>query len=98
MFNRHFKSAASNPVNNVTAGGVVVGGNSSGIIVTGNVKGDVSKHRQATPAAPDNPPQNMPKNAATIDRTLARLANLSAIAGLVLAALTFYLTVYSGSL
>jgi hypothetical protein len=83
-------------VNKASAGGVVVAGNSSGI-VTGKVKGDIAQHRQATAAAPDKSRPNASKDAATIDRTLSRLANLSAIAGLILAALTFYLTLYSGS-
>jgi hypothetical protein len=80
-------------VNKATAGGVVVDGNNSGIIVTGKVKGDINQHRQAA----EKPPPKLSKSAATIDRTFSRLANLSAIAGLILAALTFYLTFYAGS-
>ena len=83
-------------INKATAGSVVIGGNNSGVIVTGKVKGDVNQHQQAAAAAPDKPPPNLSKNAATIDRTLSRLANFAAIAGLLLAALTFYLTFYSG--
>ncbi|MEW8110010.1 MAG: hypothetical protein AB2802_13080 [Candidatus Thiodiazotropha endolucinida] len=79
-------------VNKATAGGVVVGGNSGGIIVTGKVEGDVTQYRQETATVPDKPPVNAPKDTTTIDQTLSRLANLSAIVGLVLAALTFYLT------
>jgi hypothetical protein len=80
-------------VNKDATGGVVIDGNNSGIIVTGKVKGDVNQLRQAA----DKPPPNLSKNATTIDRKLSRLANLSAIAGLILAALTFYLTFYTGS-
>jgi hypothetical protein len=77
--------------------GVAVGGNQSGIIVTGKVKGDVSQHRQVSAATTDNPSSNATNTATTVDRTFALLANLSAIIGLILAALTFYLTFCSGS-
>ncbi len=79
-------------VNKATAGGVVVEGNNSGIIVTGKVKGDINQQQAA-----DKPPPKLSKSAATIDRAFSRLANLSTIAGLILAALTFYLTFYSGT-
>jgi hypothetical protein len=83
-------------VNKAIGSGVAVGGDNSGIIVTGKVKGDVSQHRQVTSATSDNPSPNAQKNAATVDRTFSLLANFSAIVGLILAALTFYLTFYSG--
>ncbi|MCU7921528.1 MAG: hypothetical protein KZQ88_02360 [Candidatus Thiodiazotropha sp. (ex Dulcina madagascariensis)] len=74
--------------------GVAVGGDSHGIIVAGKVAGDVTQLRQATASTSDNPSAHAPENATTIDRTLSLAANLSAIAGLILAALTFYLTFY----
>jgi hypothetical protein len=78
-------------------GGVAVGGIQSGIIVTGKVKGGVSQHREVTAAARDAHSPNTNSNAPTVDRTLSLLANLSGIIGLILAALTFYLTFYSGA-
>ncbi|MES9851100.1 MAG: hypothetical protein ABW170_04630 [Candidatus Thiodiazotropha sp. L084R] len=82
-----------------TGGGVGVGGNQNGMIVTGKVEGDVSQYRQTTISThdADAPLPNVPKNTATFAQTLSLLANLSTIIGLLLLTLTFYLTFYSGS-
>jgi hypothetical protein len=47
--------------------GVAVGGNQSGIIVTGKVKGVVSQYRQVTAATTDNPSFNATNTATTVD-------------------------------
>ncbi len=61
---------------------LTIKGNNSGIAVNGDVKGNITQHQipTQTPAASN-----------TTSSLLSLLANLSGIAGLILAATTFYL-------
>lgn len=62
-------------------------GDNSGIAVNGNVKGNISQN-QPSPITPvgnnDNP--------SPASRLISIMANISGIAGLIIAAVTFYLT------
>jgi hypothetical protein len=70
-------------------GAASIGGDNSGIVVTGKVKGDVTLHREAT-RSPNCGSGASPQSVSRMDRFLDIASKLSGVAALVLAALTYF--------